>query len=76
MRDRRGRKSPLEGAARAEIRCYGYWIWKTGCTGVDMLAGAKALATRLRRAALNKRKESIMNDETNPLAVRPPEARG
>jgi hypothetical protein len=30
--------------------------------------------TRLRQAALNKRKESIMNDKTNPLAVRPREA--
>ena len=32
--------------------------------------------TRLRRAALNKRKESIVNDETNPLALGPPEAGG
>ncbi len=33
-------------------------------------------STRLRGTALNKRKESIMNDETKPLALRSPEAGG
>jgi hypothetical protein len=35
-------RSPLGDVARAEILCYGYWISKTGCTGVDTLADANA----------------------------------
>jgi hypothetical protein len=35
-------RSLLGDAACAEILCYGYSISKTGCTGVDTLAGANA----------------------------------